>query len=144
MYNYGGYDYASSYSGNAMQTASNMAGAMIWVAIASLLALIGGIVVYYVFVKPEKEITSEFLKKLREFLRFKTMLIEGILKVFYVIAAIFTTLSAFAWFAIGFLGVFIFLAQITIGNIVVRIMYESMLLKIMIWKNTKEIEAKMK
>ena len=144
MYNYGGYDYAGSYSGNAMQTASNMAGAMIWVAIASLLALIGGIVVYYVFVKPEKEITSEFLKKLREFLRFKTMLIEGILKVFYVIAAIFTTLSAFAWFAIGFLGVFIFLAQITIGNVIVRIMYESMLLKIMIWKNTKEIEAKMK
>jgi hypothetical protein len=82
--------------------------------------------------------------KLRDFLRFKVMIIEGILKVFYVIAIIFTTLSAFSWFAMGFLGVLFFLLQITLGNVMVRVVYEAVLLKIMIWKNTKEINEKMK
>ena len=140
MYYTSGY----SYGNDAVRSASNVAGAGIWTLIAALLALIGGIIAYYLFVKPEKKYDSKFLMKLRDFLRFKVMIIEGILKVFYVIAIIFTTLSAFSWFAMGFLGVLFFLLQITLGNVMVRIVYEAVLLKIMIWKNTKEINEKMK
>ena len=145
MYNYGGgYNYDYNQSAELAKVASNGAGAIIWICIAAFLAFVGGIIAYYLFVKPDKKHESNFLNKLKEFLRFKTMLIEGLLKVFYVIAALFTTLSAFAWFAIGFLGVLFFLIQITLGNVLTRIMYESMLLKIMIWKNTKEINEKVK
>ena len=139
-YNYN-YDYVPRV---ATQTASNATGAAIWICIAALLAIFGGIIAYYLFVKPENKIENKFLKSLREFLRFKVMLIEGILKVFYIIAAIFITLSAFAWFATGFIGIIFFLFQITIGNIVCRVIYESIILKIMIWKNTQEINKKMK
>ena len=96
-------------------------------------------------IKPDKKQNSPFLERLREFLRFNSMFIEGLLKVFYIIGAIFTTLSAFAWFSLGFgLGIISFLSQITIGNVVLRIVYEAMLIKIMIWKNTTEINKKMK
>lgn len=142
MYYNNGYGYG--YEPNVVKAASNGAGAMIWIIIAAVLALIGGIIAYYLFVKPETKQSNKFLASLKEFLRFKTMLIEGLLKVFYIIAALFTTLSSFAWFAFGFLGVLFFLMQLTLGNVLVRIMYESMLLKIMIWKNTNEINKKMK
>ena len=143
MYNYNtGYGY--NYGATAAKAASDGAGAMIWIIIAAVLAFIGGIIAYYLFVKPDTKQSSKFLTSLKEFLRFKTMLIEGILKVFYIIAALFTTLSAFAWFAVGFIGVLFFLLQLTLGNVIVRILYESMLLKIMIWKNTNEINKKVK
>ena len=143
MYNYNtGYGY--NYGATAAKAASDGAGAMIWIIIAAVLAFIGGIIAYYLFVKPDTKQSNKFLTSLKEFLRFKTMLIEGILKVFYIIAALFTTLSAFAWFAVGFIGVLFFLLQLTLGNVIVRILYESMLLKIMIWKNTNEINKKVK
>lgn len=142
MYNYGGY--TSPYENEIVRTASNAAGAGIWMIIAAVLALIGGILVYYLFVKPNNKVNSEFLKKVREVLRFNVMFIEGLLKIFYIIGAIFTTLSSFCWFAFGFIGVLFFLVQLTLGNVVVRILYEAMLIKIMIWKNTNEINKKMK
>lgn len=144
MYYNDGYRYGYNYGTNAVKAASNGAGAMIWIIIAAVLAFIGGVIAYYLFVKPETKQNSKFLNSLKEYLRFKTMLIEGLLKVFYIIAALFITLSAFAWFAIGFIGVLFFLIQLTLGNVLVRIMYESMLLKIMIWKNTNDINKKMK
>ena len=129
---------------DAMYAANNAAGVGIWIIIAALLAIVGGIIAYYLFVKPEKKVTGEFLNKLREYLRFRVMLIEGILKIFYVIAAIFITLTSFSWFAMGFIGILPFLLQLTLGNVVTRVLYESMLIKVMIWKNTKEISDKVK
>jgi len=116
-YDYGyGYDYGTS----AAKTASNMTGALIWIIIAAVLALVGGILAYYLFVKPETKQNNKFLNYLKDFLRFNTLLIESILKVFYIIATLFVTLSSFAWFATGFIGVIFFLLQVTLGNVVVR------------------------
>ena len=67
MYYTSGY----SYGNDAVRSASNVAGAGIWTLIAALLALIGGIIAYYLFVKPEKKYDSKFLMKLRDFLRFE-------------------------------------------------------------------------
>ena len=143
MYNTYGYNY--NYGADMARTGANIAGGFIWLGIAAILALIGGILAYYLFVKPDKKQNSPFLERLREFLRFNSMFIEGLLKVFYIIGAIFTTLSAFAWVSLGGgLGIISFLSQITIGNVVLRIVYEAMLIKIMIWKNTTEINKKMK
>lgn len=142
MYYNGGYGYG--YNDGVVRSASNLAGAGIWMIIASLIALVGGIIAYYLFIKPDKKVNGSFLNKLREFLRFRIMLIEGLLKAFYVIGAIFVTLSSFCWFALGFIGILPFLLQLTLGNVVTRVLYEAMLIKVMIWKNTKEICDKVK
>ena len=141
-YGYGNYGLDSAY--DAGKAASNFAGAGIWLIIAAILAVIGGIVVYYVFVKPKKSYDNKFLAWLKSFLGFKKMIIEGILKVFYLIGTLFCTLGSFAFFALGGLGVLMWLLTITLGNVLIRVLYESALLKIMIWRNTQDINAKLK
>ena len=140
MYDYG-YNYTTSSASNGLEMA---AGAMIWIGIAAILALIGGIVAYYLFVKPKKTWDNKFLAWLKEFLRFNNMWIEGLLKVFYIIGAIFITLSAFAWFSAGGLGVLMFFMQLVFGNLLLRVIYEAALMKVMIWRNTTDINKKLK
>ena len=85
MYNYG-YDYVTPSVG------SSLGGAAVWTVVSLILALVGGIVVYYLFLKPDKKVENKFLNWLKDFLNFKKMLIEEILKVTYVILTIFITL----------------------------------------------------
>ena len=42
----------------------------IWMAVAGVAALIGGILIYFLFVKPETEPKNDFLKWLKDFLSF--------------------------------------------------------------------------
>ena len=142
MYNY-------PYSSDTLYNASSSgleagAGVMIWWGIAALLALIGGIVAYYLFVKPKKSYDNKFLAWLKEFLQFKKMWIEGLLKVFYIIGAIFTTLASFGFFGFGGFGVILFFVVLILGNVLLRIVYESAIIKIMIWGNTQDINNKLK
>lgn len=61
-----------------------------WMAIALLLAIIGGILIYFLFLKKENENKyTGFVKYLYEFLSFKKMWLETILKVSYLILAIY-------------------------------------------------------
>lgn len=69
------------------------------------------------------------------------MLIEPILKVTYLILAIFITLVSLGLIGKSFVG---FILTLTLGNIVLRIIYEASLILLMIWKNTTEINKKMK
>ena len=133
MYNYG-YGYYEP-------TSSGMAGSAIWTIVAFILAIIGGILVYFLFLKPEKTIENKKLVWLREFLNFKKMLIEVILKVSYIILAIFITLFSFNFIGSNF---FAFLLSLILGNVVLRLVYEASLMMIMIWKNTTEINNKTK
>lgn len=134
MYNYG-YDYYEP------TVSSSMSGSIIWTAVALVLAIIGGIVAYILFVKADKKVDNKFLNWLKEFLNFKKMLIETILKVSYIILAIFITLFSFNFIGSNFLA---FLLTLTLGNVVLRLVYEASLMMLMIWKNTTEINKKMK
>ena len=96
---------------------------------------------YILFVKPSKKIDNKFLNWLKDFLDFKNMLIEVILKVSYIVLAIFITLFSFNFIGSNFLG---FILMLTLGNIVLRLIYEASLIMLMIWKNTTEINKKMK
>ena len=69
------------------------------------------------------------------------MLIEPILKVSYIILAIFITLYSFNMITVSFIS---FLLTLVLGNIVLRLIYEWCLVLIMIWKNTTEINDKTK
>ena len=131
MYNY---DYINSPSNTAA-----LAGSAIWGIIASVLAVIGGILVYFLFIKKDNKGLSKKLVTLKELLDFRIMIIEPILKVLYLIGTIYVILVSFSFISVSFL---LFLVILILGPIVIRLVYEGFQIMIMIWKNTKEIAQK--
>ena len=118
---------------------SGVEGAGIWLIIASILAVVGGILVYFLFVKAKAEPQNKFLKWLKDFLSFKVMWIEPILKVVYSIATIFIVLNSFSFLALGGNGVLMWLATLVLGPVILRVLYEATMMFIMIWRNTRDI-----
>jgi hypothetical protein len=118
---------------------SAIAGASIWVIIATILAVIGGILVYFLFVKSKTTPKGKFAKWLKDFLSFKIMWLEPILKVVYYIATIFVVLFSFTFLTLGGVGVLMFLFCLILGPVLVRIGYEMTMMFIMIWRNTRDI-----
>ena len=115
--------------------------AVVWNIVSLILALIGCFVVYFLFVVKKDNPKQAFLTWLKEFLDFKKMLIEPMLKIGYLFFAIYITLGSFALIGTSFVG---FLLTLVFGNIVLRLAFEGMIMLIMIWKNTNEINKKMK
>ena len=128
-----GYDDYYMYSG------ANDAG--IWLIISAVLAVVGGIVLYFTFLKKSNDGKfSGFLGWMYDFLTFKKMLIENLLKVLYLIVAIFITLGSFTVIGESFL---LFLISIVGGNLVARIVYEFLLVALVICRNTTDINDKL-
>ena len=69
------------------------------------------------------------------------MIIENILRILYIITAIFITLSSFALISSSFLS---FLLALIVGNILARVSYELLLVLLVICRNTTEINRKLK
>ncbi len=135
----------SSYGYSSGPSTDALAGAGIWAIIALILAIVGGILVYFLFVKAKSEPKGKFGKWLKDFLSFKIMWIEPILKVVYYIATIFVILISFAFLGMGGAGVLSFFFCLILGPIAVRLAYEMTMMFIMIWRNTRDIaEAKKK
>ena len=122
-------------------TTSSIQGSIVWFIIAAVLAVIGGIVIYLLFVRTDKKEDNKYLAWFKDFANFKKMLIEPILKVTYLILAIFITLYSFGLIGVSFVA---FLLTLILGNILLRLAYETTLILLMIWKNTTEINKKMK
>lgn len=106
-----------------------------------LIALVGGICAYLMFVKSDEEPKDSRLLKLKEFLSFKKMIIEGLLKATYIIFALFITLYSFqimvgTSFITG-------LMLLILLNIMLRIGYEASLIVLLIWRNTSDINKKL-
>ena len=106
-----------------------------------LIALVGGICAHLMFVKSDEEPKDQRLLKLKEFLSFKKMIIEGLLKASYIIFALFITLYSFqimvgTSFITG-------LMLLILLNIMLRIGYEASLIVLLIWRNTSDISKKL-
>lgn len=136
-------DYEAYQLLNSLDTSSSYtsaaAGASIWGIIALVLAIVGGILVYFLFVNAKTEPKGKFAKWLKDFLSFKIMWIEPILKVVYYVATIFTVLYSFTFLALGGYGFLMFLMCLVLGPIIIRIVYEATMMFIMIWRNTRDI-----
>ena len=122
-----------SYYGKAYQSA-------IWLMVSLILGVIGGICLYVFFVREKRDLTNPKLIKLRDFLQFRTLIIEPVLKALYCILAVFITLYSFSLIGSSFIG---FLMVLIFGNIIVRLCYEGSMIVLMIWRNTSEINKKM-
>ena len=69
------YDYNSITS-----TANTLEGVAVWTIVSLILAIIGGVLVYFLFIKNKHLKLTPFLKNLRDLLDFKVMILETILK----------------------------------------------------------------
>ncbi len=86
------FDVYDAMDGGFGQTSNSLT----WMIIALILAIAGGILVYFLFLKKDNENKfTGFLKYLYEFLSFKKMWLESILKISYLILAIYISLMSF-------------------------------------------------
>jgi hypothetical protein len=114
-------------------------GASAWCLLAIVIAIVGGILTYFLFVRNANEPKSNFAKWLKNFLNFKIMWIEPILKIIYYIATIFIVLFSFTFLTTSIDGIIYFFAILVFGPIAIRLVYEALMMLIMIWHNTRDI-----
>ena len=138
-----GYDYDLFTPTTATTGADVGIGGIIWIIISLIVAFVGCFLVYFMFVNKDNKLKNNKLEWLRSYLKFDKMLIEIILKIAYIFAAICITLIPLAFITSfgSFIGVLLF---IIFGNLITRVIYELSLIKVMIWKNTTEIKNKLK
>ena len=136
---------SSLYSSNSLSSLSRTSSAMdtlgVWSIIALVIAVIGGIALYFTFLNKKNDGKwTGFLGWLYNTLTFKNMIVETILKILYLVIAIFITL-----YSLGLIAVNIILALgvLVIGNIILRVGYEFMLLAIITCRNTSDINSKL-
>ena len=116
-----------------------MNGSMIWMIIAAVLALVGALVLHFTFLRPKNDGKfNKFLGWMYDFLTFKKLMLESILKLLYLIMAIFVTLSSF-----GMGSVLAFFGTLILGNVAVRLAYEFALIMLVICRNTSDISKKL-
>jgi len=138
MSNYETYQLINSLDTNSSYPAADP-GVGIWAIIALILAIVGGILVYFLFVNAKTEPKGKFAKWLKDFLAFKIMWIEPILKIVYYVATIFVMLFSFSFLGAGGVGFLGFILCLVLGPICIRLAYEAAMMFIMIWRNTKDI-----
>ena len=120
---------------------TNVVDTSVWAIVSLLVALCVGIVLYFTFLNPKNaEHYTGATKKIYDFLSFKVMSLETILKICYLVFAIYITISSFSLISIDFIY---FLLYLFIGNIVVRLIFEGALLILMIHKELAEVNSKL-
>ena len=125
------------YNSRSLISMSNAVGSTVWIVLSLILAIVGGILVYFLFLSKKNEGKFKgFVGWLYEFLSFKKMFLEALLKITYLIVAIYITLSSFALIGTSFLS---FLLTLVLGNVIARVIYEFSLILLVICRNTTEI-----
>lgn len=127
---------------NTSYYARSAANVSVWMIVSIVLAIVGGILVYFLFLNKKNDGKfNGFVGWLYDFLSFKKMFLEALLKITYLIMALYVTLASFALIGINFLN---FLLVLVFGNLAVRIVYEFALILLVICRNTSDINKKMK
>ena len=125
------------YSSRSLFDISGAIGSTVWIILSLILAIVGGILIYFLFLNKKNEGKFKgFLGWLYDFLSFKKMFLEALLKTTYLIVAIYITLSSLAIIGDSFLG---FLLQLVLGNVIARVVYEFSLILLVICRNTTDI-----
>ena len=131
--------YASSSYARSASTMNSVASSAIWIIVSLVLAIVAALTWGDLKEDNEGKYTG-FLGWMYDFLTFKKLTIENVLKILYLICAIFVTLSSFATISTSFI---VFLVYLVAGNLVVRIAYELILVRLIICRNTTEINKKL-
>lgn len=131
---------SSSYS-RSFLSSSDAINSSVWMIVSIILAVVGGILIYFLFLsKKNEEKFKGFAGWLYDFLSFKKMFMEALLKITYLILALYITLSSFALIGTNFIA---FLGTLILGNVILRLVYEFSLLLLVICRNTTDISKKL-
>lgn len=136
---------SSLYGSNTLNSISKVQSSAtvlaVWTIIALILAIGGGIALYFTFLNKKNEGKFKgFLGWLYDTLSFKNMVVEVLLKITYLVAAIFTTLYSFGLIAVNIIAAF---GMLIFGNLFLRIGYEFMLMRVITCRNTSDINSKL-
>ena len=144
MYNYDTTSLMDGLTSSISSTGSAMQGIHIWTIVATVLAIVGSILVYFLFVKSKTNFKGG-LKTLHDYLSGSIVHIESLAKMFYYAGLIFVVLTSInSLIMIGVSGVdagsciLSFFAQLLLGPIFVRFAFEIIMMFIRIWKNTEK------
>ncbi len=135
-------DLARSYGtiskyGTTSSSLNTFAGSAVWMIVSIILAIVGGLLIYFLFLNKKNEGKFKgFLGWMYDFLSFKKMFLETLLKITYLIVALYITLASFALIGVNFIS---FLVMLVLGNILARVGYEFSLILLVICRNTTEI-----
>ena len=114
----------------------------VWIIISLFLAVIGGIILYNTYFSKEKENKYNGYKKiLYDYINFNITIIEPLFKVLYLILSIAITLISLTFITTNF---FKFIGIIVFGNIILRLIFEFILLMLKLFKDVSEINKKTK
>jgi len=128
--------------GTTMTTSSPGLGSLIWTIISAVVAIAGTVCIFILFLNKKNEGKFKgFLGWLYDFLHFKNLVIEFVLKATYIALAIFITLGSFSLIGSSFIS---FILMLTLGNVLLRLIYEMSILFVKICNNVSEINKKMK
>ncbi len=123
-------------------TANSIASAGVYLIIAFILGIVGAFLIYFLFLDPKKEDTyNGFVKKLYNFLSFKTMTLEFFIKIIYLFSAIFITIFSLSLISQSFIG---FLVVLVLGNVIARLIAEGSILFLMMYKRINEVNENLK
>ena len=123
-----------------MEYESSMNVAGVWTLVSFILAICGALVLYFTFLsKSNDNKYTGFLGWLYDVLTFKTLTLETILKVAYLFVALFITLASFELIGVNFLS---FLVTLVLGNLVARVVFESGLLILLMYRQLVKIGNK--
>lgn len=117
------------------------ASAGLWVPIVALVLGIVGTVLAYIFIMPKSKVKNlnKFWYFLHNVFNFKTLLVEKIFKALYVFATVYVICFGFFMLFVQFLTG---LLTLLLGPILVRIMYEMIMMFILLVQNTAAIKNK--
>ncbi|MGI6611978.1 MAG: hypothetical protein ACOX0Z_00145 [Candidatus Nanosyncoccaceae bacterium] len=111
-----------------------------WGIIAMVLAACGALVAYFFFARQPRNNFKGFATRLHDFVNFKRLRVEAIVKILYLFMALFTTLFSFELISVSFLG---FLTTLVGGNIGLWITFQFAMIIIKIYRNLVEINEKL-
>ena len=121
---------------NAVKEAIN--GPLIWTIISIVLAIVGGVVLYFtVFNKSNESKYRGFMAKIYELVHFKYFLIDDLFKILYIICALAITLLS-----LNYIGNWKFLVILIAGNVALRISFEFTMLFMELCNNVRNISKK--
>lgn len=113
----------------------------VWALIALILAIVGAILIYFLFTRQKRDNYTGFLVKLHDFINFRRIHVEGIVKMLYLATTIFVTLASFGIITQNPIA---FLLTLTLGNFVIWAIYQFAMAGVRVFTNTHEINEKLK
>lgn len=124
-----------------VQTVAKSSDAFIWIVLSIVIAIVGGIALYFAFLDKNNENKVDGIwKKIYDFFNFKTLYSKELLKMLYIILTIGMNLLLIVSLFDNF---FITVLVLFFGNVLIRIGYELLLKFINLCDNISEINTKL-